>query len=205
LYLKTIEIKALKQTFFCRLVLIIILANFIVPAKAQSYLGVGFGTFFIPGASQNFRGYCPTVKYEYIKDNQRSTVYFDLSYFKKQLENEDPKSTLSYLYSQIGFKQLIAGDADEKKLLPYLGGGLSAAAVNSKFVYRAPSPSNGNSTENMFVFGFHFNAGMQYNLKPVILELRGNFDLNLKPLVPASSYSHILTNLRLSALLPLKK
>jgi hypothetical protein len=51
-------------------------------------------------------------------------------------------------------------------------------------------------------YGFSFNAGVQYNIKPVVLELRGNFDLVVKQL-DHDDVSNILTNLRLCITVPI--
>ncbi len=191
-------------------------------AFAQSFFGAGFGTFNIPGAINKFRGTGPTVKYEYITGDQRQSVYADLSFFSKRQQGDsrpvydasgnllgsaETEITFSYIYTQLGFKKLFVGDADERKVLPYTGGGIALVFANSATRYESNVSAFPEEKVKRFIFGFHFNAGLQYNLKAVILELRGNLDIDLKPLVNdgASDVSNVLTNLRLSVLIPITK
>ncbi|MHA4807018.1 hypothetical protein ACX0G9_02870 [Flavitalea flava] len=186
-------------------------------ANSQTYLGGGFGTFNIPGASMKFRGTGPTLKLEHIQDDDRTILYLDVSYFSKSLSdgtadiynaNGVPLGSVpitrkfSYIYSQMGGKVLLGGDADEKKIIPYIGGGVAILYKTIKTSYQSTYDLSDDVT-SAWLYGFHCNAGVQYNFGPVILELRGNLDLILKPLV--DDVSNVLTNLRLSASIPILK
>jgi hypothetical protein len=185
--------------------------------RAQLCVGGGFGTFHIPGASQPFRVFGPTLRIENLPENGRVVPYLDISYFSKsepegttELYNSNGMpiggasvtTKFSYIYNQLGFKCLLGADPDEKKIIPYVGGGVALiyARQSTSFqsTFDAPGYAHGS-----FLYGFHFNAGIQYNVKAVVFELRGNLDIILKPLVDAES--NILTNLRLSASIPITK
>jgi hypothetical protein len=187
---------------------IILCFSFLVSlnAKSQSFLGLGFGTFNIPGANEfRFRGTGPTLKYEYITRNERSSLYADLSYYSKSYtDGNQVNTTYTYYYSQLGFKEFLF-DADSHKLIPYLGGGFALLSNKTDASYQGSGSGSFSTSENRFLWGFHSNIGLQYNIKPVIIELRGNLDLILKPLEESSSVSNILTNLRLCVSLPFSK
>lgn len=163
-----------------------------ISVKSQALLGAGYGTFNIPGASTKLNGTGATLKFEYIGNSQRTSGYLDVSYYAKT--QVDTK--YSYIYSQLGVKKLLGGDADQKKVLPFIGGGFALVFANSK-----TSGQNNPRT----IFGLDFHAGLQYNIKPVILELKGNLDLDFKPLVENSGVSNIMTNLRFCVLVPISK
>jgi hypothetical protein len=188
-----------------------------VNVHSQLCIGAGFGTFHIPGASDPFRVFGPTLRIEHLPENGRCVPYLDISYFSKS----EPEGTtelynangmpigaasvttkFSYIYNQLGFKCLLGSDPDEKKVVPYIGGGMAFiyARQSTSFLSTVNAPDN---VQGSFLYGFHFNAGIQYNVKAVVLELRGNLDIILKPLVDAES--NILTNLRLSVTVPITK
>lgn len=162
-----------------------------------------------------FRGMGPTLKYEYSEYSQ--SAYAEVSYYAKSLDagtvdvydnNGIPQGyatateKFSFIYTQLGFKQFFNGDIDEKRFHPYVGGGLAFLYKTIRTSYHSDAGYNlSDDVYKKWLWGFHFNAGVQYNIKPVILELRGNFDIILKPLVDGNS--NILTNLRLVALVPL--
>ncbi len=203
-----------------RILLLTFLSFFFLSAKAQTYAGAGFGTFNIPAASNKFRGWGPTIKLEHVFDNEIVTTYFDLSHFVKNTQGSsvsvydnagnnigsaDAQTTHSYLYAQTGLKAVFFGEVSEKKILPYLGGGIALVYANATTSYKSSAASLDDDKMKRFIFGFHLSAGLQYYLQPLVLELRGNLDIDLKPLVPDSNVSNILSNTRLTVLLPLSK
>jgi len=186
-----------------------------VIANCQSYVGAGFGTFNIPGATVKFRGFGPSLRYEYIQENQRISAYIDVAYLTKSLDggtadiynssglpirSVPTTNKFSYIYSQLGFKALLGAEADDRKVIPYIGGGIAVLYRTVRSSYQTTYNVSDN-VDRSWLYGFHFTAGLQYNFKPVILELRGNLDIILKPLVDDNS--NILTNLRLSAIIPI--
>lgn len=181
----------MQYSHFRKFIFLFIPLLFSISVKSQSFVGAGLGTFNIPGADSKFRGYGPTLEYEFIGYRQRNSGFIDVSYFAKSQYG----TKYSYIYSQLGAKSIF-GEADEKKIIPYIGYGIA-------IVYASSEINDQNSSRT--IFGFHFNTGVQYNFKPVILELRGNLDIVLKPLVESSSDSNVMTNFRLSALVPISK
>jgi opacity protein-like surface antigen len=197
-----------------------LLTNLVVlfdSAKSQTYLGAGIGTFNVPGAINKFRGFGPTIKFEYLP--AQAALYIDLSRFSKKIDEgsvdlhdnsgnvvgkADAQTTFSYLYSQLGLKVFFAA-AHEKKLLPYACGGTALIFANTTTSYASNVYTVDDDKMNRFIFGFHLGVGLQYDLKSVMLELRGNLDLDTKPLVNdgSSDVSNVLTNTRLSVLIPL--
>jgi opacity protein-like surface antigen len=195
-----------KRLFF---ICILFLMAISISAKSQSFVGAGFGTAKVSG--EPFRVFGPTFKYEHFADNRSQSYYFDLTYFSKS-ENgnysnpNDYTKKNSYIYAQLGFKALLSGDADEKKVIPYIGGGIALSMINQKNIINNNSAAAVKSSESLFNYGFHFSAGIQYYLKPAILELRGNLDINLKGLAANfSDASNALTNTRVCVLIPISK
>ena len=186
--------------------------------SAQLFAGASFGIFNIPGANYGrFKGLGPTVKIEYALSDG-STAYFDASLYNKEqpsdetLITEESGAAIGYAETQVkysikhlqaGFKGFIGKDVTEKGFSFFLGGGFAVSLVKSVYSYDLPGYNVSDSKYNSSSYGFHFTSGFQYNFDPVILELKGNFDLVLKPLVSGSSY--ILTSSRLGVMIPLTK
>jgi|GEM_PF-4790667 len=179
-------------------------------AHSQVYLGAGYGTFNVPGASMSFHGTGPTFRFEYTKPDYRTSVFVDVSYFEKSLDggtaqiydnngvpigNAMVTNKYSYIYNTVGFKAKFS----DRKISPYLGGGVAIVFARQKPSYE-PSYSVSGDVQTMVTEGFHFNAGLQYNTGPVLLELQGNLDIVLKTLV--DDVSNVMINLRLTALVP---
>ena len=189
---------------------------FTVSADAQSFVGAGYGTYNVPGASSEFKGYCPTLTYEYLFDNMRQSVYTDVSFFKNDemwqgaseidnmgniIREPDLQLHTTYLYGQAGAKMLL-GEADERKIIPYLGAGFAFAFAKTKSS-KVIAPGEMAGSESRLLWGFHFNAGAQYNFGALVVALRGNLDFILKPIDYNSSSSNVLKNTRLAVLIPL--
>ena len=182
----------MKKTILGSLLLFFIMLLFGKPLHAQSYLGGGFGTYHIPGAIDPFKGYIPSLTYEYITVNQRESLFADIFTFSKSQENIN----YTYYYSQLGFKHIYFGDSDEKKLLAWLGGGVALGYAKS---------NTQGSSDTRTLYGIHMTAGLQYNFQPLIVELKTDFDIVLQPLIENAGTSNILTNLRISFLFPITK
>ena len=86
-----------------------------------------------------------------------------------------------------------------------LGAGLSAGFVKITRKYTLANISS--TTTDNAIYGFNFNAGLQWNIKPVILELKGNLDLMLKPVEPDNSDngSHFINSTRIGILIPITR
>ena len=159
---------------------IFILTGFVV--KSQTFVGAGYGTFNIPGSDYNsFRGMGPTVKIEHISDDETGSIFIDVSSFTKSFSSVNQYAyKYTYLYSQIGFKKFFSSYAIHR-FIPFAGAGV-ALLTNKTSVTFTGNNTESTSSDNRFLWGFHFNAGVQYSLKKVTFELKGNFDLTLKPL-----------------------
>jgi opacity protein-like surface antigen len=200
--------------------LFVFLSFSLASINAQTYIGAGYGTFNVPEAMDKFRGWGPTVKLAHVLDNEVVVAYLDLSRFTKKsnsgsvslyddagnrIGSADTEKEYAYLYAQTGLKVLFFGRADNKKILPYAGGGIALVNAVTTTSYKSTIATIDDDKYKKFIFGFHISAGLRYNLQPVLLELRGNFDIDIKPLVDDSDVSNILRNLRLCALIPLSK
>jgi opacity protein-like surface antigen len=198
----------------------VLLTGLINAASAQTFIGAGYGTFNVPGAVNKFRGWGPTVKLEHVLDNEVVVAYFDLSRFRNTRNNNsvslyddggnrvgsaDTETEYAYLYAQTGLKVLFFGRVEDKKILPYAGGGIALVKATTTTSYKTPLTTIDDDKYRRFIFGFHISAGLQCNLQQVVLELRGNFDIDIKPLTDDSDVSNILRNLRVCALIPLLK
>lgn len=206
---------------FNRLGLLISALFFLSSAlSAQSIIGAGYGTFNVPGSMQLFKGWCPNIKYEYVDDGMRQSVFVDVSYFTHSrliegassfdangniIREPDVLAAYKYIYSQIGFKAVFGGDVNEKKFLPFVGGGFALAMEKTAYSNKDDVNKDNFYTEKRFLWGFHMSAGAQYNFGPAIIELKGNLDIILKPIDTYSNSSNILKNTRLSVLVPFKK
>lgn len=186
-------------------------------ASSQIMAGASLGTFNIPGASVKFKGFGPTIKLEYIMSD-RTSAYLDASLYNKEEDGGETaitdadgafigaaatKAKYSIRHLQLGFKGFFGRDLSEKGFSFFLGGGAAASLVKTTYKYTLPGYDVSDSKYNNTIFGFHFNAGVQYNFNPIILELKANFDLMLKPLVTGSSY--VISASRLGVLIPLTK
>ena len=194
-----------------RALLILLVSQALHPtAHSQVYLGAGYGTFNVPGASMSFRGTGPTFRFEYGQPDYHTSLFIDVSYFQKSLDggttqiydiNGVPVGTASvtdkysYIYNTVGFKTKF----NDRKFSPYLGGGVAIVFAKQQPSFH-PSYNVTGDAQHMVTEGFHFNAGLQYDAGPVLLELQGNLDIVLKVLV--DDVSNVMTNLRLTAVVP---
>jgi hypothetical protein len=190
---------------------------------AQLSAGVAFGTFNVPAASYLFKGYGPTLRIEYTGGEETQQVYLDLSLYKK---NQDGFSTDIYdgdgvfvgsaatakaytiRHIQLGFKRSLAGNFTDTKLNCFLGAGGVASFVQTNNKYSFQGDAVQNYKVNRVLYGFHFNTGGQWRIKKIlVVELRGNFDLVLKPITTdgGNNVSNILTSLRLGVVVPIVK
>ena len=187
------------------------------PAKAQLLAGVAYGTYNVPGTSSGkFRGMGPTLKVALRREE--SVLFAEASLYNNNNRpaqtaslidengmpiNAETSDSYSIKHLQFGFSKLIGGEDNSVRFM--LGGGITTSFVSTTTKY---SIANINKEKlSRSIFGFHSNIGLQWNIKPVILELKGNFDLVLKPIEPDNSdnTSHILTSTRLGILIPLTK
>ncbi|MEP7373193.1 MAG: hypothetical protein ABI675_07345 [Chitinophagaceae bacterium] len=200
-----------------KLILFLLTIGMYYTAASQLMAGASIGTFNIPGASKRFKGIGPTVKLEYLM-SERTSAFLDASLYNK---NEDEGETTitdadgayigeaatvakhSIRHLQLGCKALFRRDFDEKGLGFFIGGGVAYSLVKTTYKYTLPGYDIPDGKYNNNQFGFHFNAGAQYNFARVIVELKANFDLMIQPLVSASSY--VITGSRLGVLIPITK
>jgi len=200
-----------------KLPLLFIVINIFYTASSQIMAGASIGTFNMPGAGTKFKGIGPTIKLEYGKSD-RSSVYLDGSlYNKKQnspsttitdgagayIGEADTKAHYSIRHLQLGFKNIFGKDLSDKGFSFFVGGGIAISLVKTTYKYTLTGYDIPDSKYNNTLFGFHFNAGVQYNLDPIIIEFKGNFDLMLKPVVTGDSYAILAS--RLGVLIPLEK
>jgi hypothetical protein len=186
---------------------------------SQLLVGLAYGTFNVP-AAYNFKGYGPTLRIEYTGENETQQLFLDASLYKKsqngygtQIYNDQAvyigttESITNYniWQLQLGFKRSLAGDFDESRLNCFLGGGVAASFVKTTQKYSLAGYSIPDNKLIRSLFGFHFNTGAQLRLKPFVLELRGNFDLVLKPITieAGDNTSNILTSLRIGITYPI--
>jgi hypothetical protein len=179
-------------------------------AYSQIYLGAGYGTFNVPGASMKFRGDGPTFRFEYTKPDYKTSLFVDVSYFEKSVPegttqiydnngvpigNASVTDKYSYIYNTVGGKFKFS----DRKFSPYLGAGIAVVFARQQPSFQ-PSYNVSGSAQSMVTEGFHFDAGLQYDTGPVMLQLQGNLDIVLKVLV--DDVSNVMTNLRFTILVP---
>jgi hypothetical protein len=192
-------------------------------SHAQLFVGAAYGTFNNPGSAFKFRGMGPTLMIEYSNDEEVE-YYLNASLYKKTINsysetsydenglvigNESITETYKYKYLQMGFKRSLAGDFSDSRFNLFAGGGGALGFVSTQYKYEIPGNDVSTEKVNYLIYGFNFNSGMQWRLNPVTLELKGNLDFSLKPVVAsnADGYlgTYVFTSLRLGVLVPIIK
>jgi hypothetical protein len=190
---------------------------------AQLCVGAAYGTFNNPGHVPKFRGMGPTLMLEY-SNNEEVEYYLNASFYKKSIigytepiydqnsvvvGNESMTETYHYTYLQLGFKRALAGDFSDTKFNFFAGAGGALGFVSSQYQYERTGNEPSTEKGNYLLYGFNFNTGMQWRIKPVTIELKGNLDFSAKPIVAsnADDYvgAYILTSLRLGVFIPITK
>ena len=192
-------------------------------SAAQLMAGAAFGTFNVPGASQKFKGYGPTVNIDYtMGEEDDAQLFLDVSLYNKarnvyQTAMYDADNAFigsaatnvnySIKHIQLGFKKSMAGDFADSKFNYFLGGGAAFSFVTTTYKYSLAGYKFADDKVNRTLFGFHFNTGGQWIQKKFVLELKGNMDIMLKPVTidGGDNTSNILTSLRLGILVPITK
>jgi hypothetical protein len=138
-------------------------------ATSQSIIGAGYGTFNVPGSMQLFKGWCPNIKYEYVDDVMRQSLFVDVSYFTHSrliegassfdangniIREPDVLAAYKYIYSQIGFKAVFGGDVNENKFLPFVGGGFALAMEKTAYSNKDDVNKDNFYTEKRFLWDF---------------------------------------------------
>jgi hypothetical protein len=189
---------------------------------AQLVAGAAYGTFNNPGSAIKFRGWGPTLMLEYTNDEE-SEVYLNFSLYKKSINtlseaiyendavigNKTITETYNYKYLQLGFKRALVGDFSDTRFNWFAGGGGALGFVNSKDKYETSGNEVSSVKYNYLIYGFNFSTGMQWRIQPVIIELKGNLDFSLKPIVSSNGGgymgAYVLTSTRLGILVPITK
>jgi len=190
---------------------------------AQLCVGAAFGTFNNPGSDFKFRTLGPTLMLEY-SNNEEVEYYLNASFYKKTLDSYTSTvydengfmigdasitETYNYKYLQVGFKTSLAGDFSDTRFNFFAGGGGALGFVSNQYKYDIPGYDKATQKLNFVIYGFNFNTGMQWRLKPVTIELKGNLDFSLKPVVAGNEGGYLgaytLTSLRLGAFIPITK
>lgn len=189
---------------------------------AQLSAGVAYGTFNNPGSFIKFRGWGPTLMVEYTNEDD-AEVYLNFSWYKKSINtlsepiyeddvmigNKTITETYNYKYFQLGFKRALVGDFSDTRVNWFAGGGAALGFVNSKDKYEISGNEASTVKGNYLIYGFNFITGIQWRIQPVVIELKGNLDFSLKPIVSSNGGgymgAYILTSTRLGVLVPLTK
>ncbi len=200
--------------------LIFLFTTILIYTQASSQLTVGasFGTFNYPGARDQFKGLAPTIKLEYFHTDY-SSLYIEGALYNKEFQDEptaittkdgdligmaETKLAYSIKNFQVGFKSILGRkEISEKGFSFFLGAGADFSFVTRTYQYTLPGYVIDNSKTNNSIFGFHFAGGVQYRFKPVIIELKQNVNLMIKPVVPGWSYW--LLSAQLGVLVPITR
>ncbi len=211
-----VEKYSMKKNIFVALSLFITTISF-----AQLSAGLAYGTFNVPGADEKFKGYGPSLCIAYTGGKETQQGFLNASLYNKAqtglsgiyddqgqyIGDADVTKKYSIKHIQLGFKQSLAGDFTDSRMNCFLGGGVAVSFVKTTNKYSLPGYTIPDDKLNRTLWGFHFNTGGQLRLKPVVLELSGNFDLVLKPITTdgGDNVSNILTSLRLAVFIPIIK
>ena len=204
--------------FFLASLLILILSD--IKLQAQFLVGAGIGAENMHLTAYQPRQYAPHLAVEYITADMRATAFFAVTGFRKKQEYADlftdtqgqdihyqANDTYDRIIMHLGFKRCITGDIDEKKLILITGAGFANCISLTKTKMLGTDPlypfeETIKTTENSF--GLTFLGGVQYYLKPVIIELKGNLDLLLKKVTIYGEETNVHTSTRLTISIPLK-
>jgi hypothetical protein len=196
-------------------ILLLLTACFCYFSSAQLLAGASFGTFNLPNA--RLRHFVPTAKLEYIYTDGAS-IYLEGSLASKKRPAgtetvQQPDGTVagtatidlqySVVHTQLGFKRFLGRLPEEEGLAFFLGGGGAFSFYKKTYSYSLPGYAIDDSKLSGTSYGFHFSTGVQYNIKKLIVDLKGNFDIMLKPVL--ENESHIVLGTRLGVLIPVTK
>lgn len=191
-----------------------------ISVQAQILVGVGIGSENMHISSYKPRQLAPHINVEYITSDMRGTIFFDVTGFRKKIDytgafTDGQGQIIPYqandaydrIIMHLGFKKMLTGDIDAKKLVLFTGGGFANCLSLTKTITKGSDPQfpfeqTVKRTENSY--GLTFLAGVQYYLSPIIIELKGNLDFLLKKVNAYDGDTNIHTNTRLTILLPLK-
>lgn len=188
-------------------------------ASAQLNLGVGYGTFSIPGMTYGrFKGYGPTLKLMYRREE--SQFFFDAALLSKKnrptetiavkdengmvVGNATGAENYSIKHFQLGFLNMFTDY--EKPVRFFLGGGLSYSLIKNSNKYSLPGFDIQDKVSKTTSYGFNFSAGLQWKIEPITLELKGNIDLMLEPMEAGNDEAtNFVGGTRLGILIPITK
>lgn len=208
----------MKKSVVLFLILIIVKTS-----VAQLSVGAAFGRFSVPGATSDLKGFAPTLRVEYTGGEETQQIFLDATLFTKSFPGYETeivdeygyllgfaqtKESYSIKHFQLGFKRSLAGDFTDSKFNCFLGAGLAASFVGTKYKYSLTGHSIPDEKINRSIFGFHFNTGGQWRIKNnIVFELKGNFDIVLKPMEVrgGDNVSYIVTSLRAGIMIPIVK
>jgi hypothetical protein len=196
--------------------MLLLVAGFICCSlSAQLLVGASLGTYNSP--NMNVRRLGPTVKIEYIYTDGASAFLEGSMYGKERsagketisrvngavIGEADVKSKYSTIHLQLGFKTFLGRWPDEEGLAFFLGAGGAFSSFKNVRKYSLEGYTIDDDKVTGTSYGFHFNSGFQYKFKKIIVDLKGNFDIMLKPVLTEGS--HIILGSRLGVLIPLTK
>lgn len=221
-YHSAIEIRQRKfirpLDFFLVSLLILILSD--IKLQAQFLVGAGIGSETLHISSNKPRQFTPHINVEFITSEMRGTIFFDITRYRNKVDyfgefTDDQGQTIPYdgndtydrFIMHLGFKKMLTDDIDARKLVLFTGSGIANCLSFTKTITKGAVPQfpfeeTTKKIENSY--GLTLLAGVQYYIKPVIIELKGNLDILLKKVNAYDGSTTIHTNTRLTILLPLK-
>jgi hypothetical protein len=190
--------------------------------KAQFSAGLAYGTFRVLGANKDFRGTGPTLLLKYTGGEENQEFFLDASLYNKKFIGSETqiydadgfslgyaatKESYSIKHIQLGWKQALGGNFTDTKLNCFLAAGGVVSFIKTSYKYDLSGYKIPDDFVKKIAYGFHFSTGGQWRIKPIVLELRGNFDFVLKPIEVAGgeNNTYFLTSLRLGIVVPLIK
>jgi hypothetical protein len=222
LLLHTVKIFDLENIYMKKSVILFFFLIIVKTSIAQLSVGASFGTYSVPGATYDLKGFAPTLRIEYTGGEETQQIFLDATLFTKNFPAGSTdiydgngsylgyaltKQFYSIKHLQLGFKRSLAGDFTDSKFNCFLGAGVAACFVGTKYKYSLTGQLIPDEKINRNIFGFHFNTGGQWRIKKIVLELKGNFDIVLKPVEVrgGDNASYIITSLRAGIMIPIVK
>lgn len=208
-----------------KLVYVLSFLFFFNVSKAQIFVGAAFGTYNVPGMSTGpFKGFSPVLKLAYMPKGPVGDQFFlNASVYTKNVNNGTENvydgggtllgaatSEIAYhmRHLHLGFTKVL-GSRDNEYEVPkfFTGAGASILQVKNVYTYEINGIKKTPEINTRWLYGFHFNAGVQYKVNPFLIQLQGNFDFMLAQIErdATEEAGYFVFGTKLGVLIPISK
>jgi hypothetical protein len=188
-------------------------------AESQMCIGLGYGTNNFHVQDRPFGTYAPRITISYIPGSMNGSLFFNTSVYTSRYDQNDYYSnsqdqqvlyqhtaTDRHLIMELGFKRFFNGDIDRKKIIVFGGGGLAECITWSQRSTKGADPQYVDAVDNKFQtssFGIQARGGIQYYLRPVVIELSVYACIYTQPIIESPGEANIYSGNSLTIHIPL--